>query len=66
MTERAGDNVFLAILISLFALFLFDCMGLVIKYLSPRFSAAELSAWRNVFGLIPTLIALARSYQLEL
>ena len=33
-------------------------MGLVIKLLSDRYSAAELSAWRNIFGLIPSLIAL--------
>ena len=33
-------------------------MGLVIKLLSDQYSAAELSAWRNLFGLIPSLIAL--------
>jgi drug/metabolite transporter (DMT)-like permease len=33
-------------------------MGLVIKHLSTSYGAAELSAWRNLFGLIPGLIAL--------
>ncbi|HSF94369.1 MAG TPA: DMT family transporter [Thermohalobaculum sp.] len=48
----------LAIGLSLLALLLFDAMGLIIKMLSPRYGAAELSAWRNVFGLIPSLIVL--------
>ncbi|MEP3637565.1 MAG: DMT family transporter [Paracoccaceae bacterium] len=52
------DNVWLAIALSLLALTLFDAMGLVIKLLSPRYSAAELTAWRNLFGLIPSLLAL--------
>lgn len=48
----------LAIVISIAALVLFDLMGLLIKYLSPSYSAAELSAYRNVFGLIPSILAL--------
>lgn len=48
----------LAILLSLLALFLFDAMGLIIKRLSADYSAAELSAYRNFFGLIPAAIAL--------
>lgn len=52
------DSVGLAILLSLVALVLFDLMGLIIKYLSPSYGAAELSAYRNFFGLIPSSIAL--------
>jgi drug/metabolite transporter (DMT)-like permease len=52
------DNVALAIALSLLALVLFDVMGLIIKYLSPRYTAAELSAYRNFFGIFPALIAL--------
>lgn len=48
----------LAIILSLLALVLFDLMGLIIKHLSPRFGAAELSAYRNIAGLIPAGIAL--------
>ncbi len=55
---RATDRVGRAILLSLLALLLFDLMGLIIKYLSPYYGAAELSAYRNIFGLIPSLIAL--------
>jgi len=48
----------LAILLSLFAILLFDAMGLIIKRLSSDYGAAELSAYRNLFGLVPTGIAL--------
>ena len=47
-----------AILLFLLAILLFDFMGLVIKRLSEGYSAAELSAYRNLFGLVPALIAL--------
>ena len=48
----------LAILFSLTALVLFDLMGLISKHLSPHYGAAELSAYRNLAGLIPAGIAL--------
>ncbi len=56
--DDKGDQVLVAILLSLLALTLFDFMGLIIKHLSPHYGAAELSAYRNIFGLIPSLIAL--------
>jgi drug/metabolite transporter (DMT)-like permease len=55
------DRTFSAVILLLCALTLFDGMGLIIKHLSPRYSAAELSAWRNVFGLIPSLLVLFSS-----
>lgn len=58
---RPTDRTGLAIILSLIALTLFDAMGLVIKRLSETYSAAELSAWRNLFGLIPSIIALYAS-----
>ena len=48
----------LAICYSLMAIALFDGMGLIIKHLSSGYTAAELSAYRNVFGLLPTLLFL--------
>lgn len=48
----------LAILYSLLALALFDGMGLIIKRLSPFYGAAELSAYRNLVGLIPAAVVL--------
>jgi len=50
-----------AALIFLFALLLFDLMGLIIKHLSSRYAAAELSAYRNLFGTLPSVLALAMS-----
>lgn len=58
MSARPGDRVALAITLSLLSLVLFDFMGLIIKHMSPRFTAAELSAWRNLFGLVPAALAL--------
>jgi len=58
MTHRPGDRVGMAIALSLLSLLLFDMMGLIIKHLSPVYTAAELSAYRNLIGLIPSIIAL--------
>ena len=55
---RPTDRPVLAIILSLVALTLFDAMGLIIKHLSDSYSAAELTAWRNLFGLVPATIAL--------
>lgn len=55
---KTTENAVLGILISIAALILFDLMGLIIKYLSPRYSASELSAYRNLFGIVPSVIAL--------
>ena len=61
MSARATDRTGLAIGVFLVSLVLFDLMALLIKHLSPSYSAAELSAWRNVFGLIPSALFLATS-----
>ena len=52
------NNTPLAILYMLVSLVLFDAMGLIIKLLSDTYSAAELSAYRNIFGLIPAFLVL--------
>lgn len=62
-TAARPNRVLPGILMSLLAILLFDLMGLVIKHLSDSYGAAELSAYRNLFGLIPALIALALSRQ---
>ena len=51
-------SVTLAVVLSLVSLVFFDLMGLVIKSLSVDYGAAELSAYRNIFGLVPSFIAL--------
>ena len=62
MTQRKSSTG-LAIVLSLVALILFDAMGLVIKRLSGSYTAVELSAYRNFFGLIPSALALWWSAQ---
>jgi drug/metabolite transporter (DMT)-like permease len=51
-------SVTLAVVLSLVSLVFFDLMGLVIKRLSVDYGVAELSAYRNIFGLVPSFIAL--------
>lgn len=55
---EAGNLVATAILVSLAGVFLLDVMGLIIKHLSPRYGAAELAVYRNIFGMIPSLTVL--------
>ncbi|MEM6938997.1 MAG: DMT family transporter [Pseudomonadota bacterium] len=50
-----------AILYLLISIVLLDAMGLIIKRLSPDYTAAELSAYRNIFGLLPAAVVLWRS-----
>lgn len=54
----SGESIVAAILISLAGVFLLDVMGLVIKYLSPRYGAAELAVYRNLIGMAPSVIVL--------
>lgn len=58
MLPGRKDNTWLAIATSIVAIVLFDLMGVLIKHLSDRYGAAELSAYRNLFGLLPTALAL--------
>lgn len=50
-----------AILVSLAGVFLLDAMGAVVKHLSGGYGAAELSAYRNLFGMIPGITVLTMS-----
>jgi drug/metabolite transporter (DMT)-like permease len=60
--QMKSDNlVGRAILVNLAGIFLLDVMGLIIKHLSGGYGAAELSVYRNLFGLIPSLTVLAMS-----
>ena len=52
------NNLFIAVTLSLSGLFLLDCMGIAIKYLRADYPAAQLSVFRNLFGMIPCFIAL--------
>ena len=52
------NNLFLAVILSLSGLFLLDCMGVAIKYLRGDYPAAQLSVFRNLFGMIPCFLVL--------
>ena len=52
------NNLFIAVVLSLSGLFLLDCMGIAIKYLRDDYPAAQLSVFRNLFGMIPCFIVL--------
>jgi drug/metabolite transporter (DMT)-like permease len=53
-----AKNMSIAVAYLLASIVLLDGMGLIIKRMSPFYTAAELSAYRNVFGLIPVLLVL--------
>lgn len=58
---RGTRPVIQAIAISLSALFLLDCMGLIVKLLSERYPAIQLAVFRNLFGLVPAALMLTLS-----
>ena len=47
-----------AVFFVLLAIFLFDLQGVIIKYLGDRYPVQQLASFRNVFGLIPSLLVL--------
>ena len=47
-----------AVLILLMAIFLFNTMSVIIKHLGGRYPVQQLSAFRNLFGLIPAILLL--------
>ncbi len=50
-----------AVFFVLLAIFLFDLQGVIIKFLGERYPVQQLASFRNVFGLIPSLLVLLLS-----
>lgn len=50
-----------AIALLLLAILLFDLMGAIIKHLGQHYPAQQLSMFRNIFGTVPSLVALFSS-----
>ena len=50
-----------AVVYILFAILLFDLQGVIIKFLGDRYPVQQLASFRNVFGLIPSLLVLVLS-----
>jgi len=62
MPERS--RVFLAIAMTLAAIIGFDTMGILVRLMTERgYGPAELSAYRNLLGVIPPLIVMAFLYR---
>ncbi len=55
-----------AILLFLGAILCFDIMGVLVRVLLAHYSAPELSAYRNVLGILPSLMLLVYSGELRL
>ena len=47
-----------AVAFVLLAIFLFDVQGVIIKFLGDRYPVQQLAAFRNVFGLLPSILVL--------
>ncbi len=50
-----------AVFFVILAIFLFDVQGTIIKYMGNRFPVEQLATFRNIFGLIPSLLVLSLS-----
>ena len=60
MSSPEKRRTFLAIVLVLVAIIGFDIMGIMVRLLSERgYSAAEVSAYRNVLGVLPPLVLMA-------
>ena len=64
MAER--QNTIKAITTLMLGLLCSDVMMLQVRYLLTDFSEPELSAYRNVFGIIPSLIIMLHTWELLL
>lgn len=53
--ESDGGRVVRAVLLVLSAILCFDVMSIMVRFLLPYYSAPELSAYRNVLGIVPSL-----------
>ncbi len=51
-------SLFFAICLVLMAVLLLDLMGVIIKYLAPKYSIVQMQIARNSFGLLPVIILL--------
>ena len=58
---RTTSKLYSGIGLLLLAVVFFDLMGAVIKYLGDVYPPQQLSFFRNIFGLVPSLLLLAFS-----
>jgi hypothetical protein len=58
MSAKTAQLSFKAIGLLLLTILCFDVMSILVRILSTSYNAQELSAYRNVFGIIPSLALL--------
>ncbi|MEM7300806.1 MAG: DMT family transporter [Pseudomonadota bacterium] len=56
--SKGSSNFYLAVAVVLSAIALFDIMSAIIKYLTAFYSVQQLSVFRNIFGIPPTILIL--------
>lgn len=67
MSKADPNRFWLAVALAVAAIIGFDIMGIMVRLLSQQgYNAAELSAYRNVLGVIPSLILMAWLGELKL
>lgn len=58
MGSSSSSNFAKAVLLIILAIFLFDVQGAIIKYLGDDYPVQQLAVYRNLFGLLPSLLVL--------
>lgn len=52
------DPFFIAVATILLAMFLFDVMGAIVKYMGTDYPTQQIAVFRNIFGLLPSFVVL--------
>ena len=63
---RAAAPLVRAVLLTLLAFVCFDLMAVLVRMLLARYAASELSTYRNIFGIFPSLLFLLYTRELRL
>ena len=58
MPNSAGSNFSKAVFLIILAIFLFDVQGAIIKHMGDRYPVQQLAMYRNLFGLLPSILVL--------
>ncbi len=62
-SEAPTHNFYRAVFIVILAIFLFDVQGALIKQMGGRYPVEQISFYRNLFGMVPSLLVLVFSSQ---
>ncbi len=62
-SETSNHNFSKAVFIVIFAIFLFDVQGALIKHMGGRYPVEQIAFYRNLFGIVPNMLVLLFSAQ---